>query len=273
MVSNQFKTLSIKLTESIMTISMARPKVNAMSVELLNDLDRAFSEASAKKDVKGVLLCSDLKSTFSAGLDLANLFELCSKKDRSTVEDFFFRRLNRGLCSPLNCSKPVACSVNGHAIAGGMILALACDYIGVGTNKQTLVGLTEIKVGVPFPVVPLKIADRSLNPLFARKLIFDANLISLTEAFQQGFGNEMSDNPDEQAMKWLKMMAERPLDGFKITKMKWWANVRTSETTQEEKNELFTAITNDDCLNAMKKALVKKIVYLYFFILLIIFYM
>jgi len=60
-IQNQWKTLSISLTDAILTISMNRPKVNAMSPELLNELIQAFNQASNDKKVKGVLLRSNLK--------------------------------------------------------------------------------------------------------------------------------------------------------------------------------------------------------------------
>ncbi|CAF4356983.1 unnamed protein product, partial [Adineta steineri] len=153
-IQQHWKNLSISLKDAILTISMNRPKVNAMSIELLNDLEQAFNHASKNDNVKGVHLRSNFNSTFSVGADLSDMYARCSKRDRPAIEKFLFDTVARGIPSPLLCTKPVACSLDGHAIAGGLILALACDYISMGTRKPFLVGITEIADGVPFPTVP-----------------------------------------------------------------------------------------------------------------------
>jgi len=63
-LQHQWKTLSVSLADAILTISMNRPKANAMSPELLNDLIEAFNQASHDNKVKGVLLRSNLKYLF-----------------------------------------------------------------------------------------------------------------------------------------------------------------------------------------------------------------
>ncbi|CAF4319906.1 unnamed protein product, partial [Rotaria magnacalcarata] len=198
-LQQHLKTLSVSLTDAILTISMNRPKVNAMSVELLNDLEQAFDHASKNNHIKGVHLRSNFSSTFSAGLDLSYMHEKCSKRDRSTIDKFIFTTLSRGVAAPLYCSKPVACSLDGHAIAGGIILALACDYIAMGTRKPFRIGITELAVGVPFPSKPLAIVRNQLEPQLAHRLIFDANLVSSNDF---PIRCERSETPDDLARKW-----------------------------------------------------------------------
>jgi enoyl-CoA hydratase/carnithine racemase len=60
-LQHQWKTLTVSLADAILTISMNRPKANAMSPELLNELIQIFNQASDDKKVKGVHLCSNLK--------------------------------------------------------------------------------------------------------------------------------------------------------------------------------------------------------------------
>jgi hypothetical protein len=60
-LQHQWKALSVSLTDAILTISMNRPKANAMSPELLNELIQAFNQASNDNNIKGVLLRSNLK--------------------------------------------------------------------------------------------------------------------------------------------------------------------------------------------------------------------
>ncbi|CAM4903257.1 unnamed protein product [Rotaria socialis] len=253
-LQQHLKTLSVSLADAILTISMNRPKVNAMSAELLNDLEQAFDHASKNNHIKGVHLRSNFNSTFSAGLDLSYMHEKCSTRDRSTIDKFIFTTLSRGVAAPLHCSKPVACSLDGHAIAGGIILALACDYIAMGTRKPFRIGITELAVGVPFPSKPLAIVRNQLEPQLAHRLIFDANHISSNDF---PIRCERSETPDDLARKWLKMISERPLKGFQITKQKWWSDVieLDSKDNEKEKKEYFDTIFGEDCLQAMKQTL------------------
>jgi len=181
------------------------------------------------------------------------MHERCASRHRPTIEKFIFDTLSRGITSPLRCIKPVACSLDGHAIAGGIILALPCDYISIGTRKPFLIGLTELAVGVPFPLIPFKIVRHQLEPQLAQRLIIDANLISSTDF---SIRCERGDKPDDLSMKWLKMMSQRPLKGFQLAKKKWWGDIDSVEN-EDEKKEYVDAITSDECLQAMKQTLKK----------------
>ncbi|CAF2934568.1 unnamed protein product [Rotaria sp. Silwood2] len=255
-LQQRWKNLIVSLADAILTISMNRPKVNAMSIGLLNDLEQAFDHASKNDQIKGVHLRSNFSSTFSAGLDLSDMHERCAQRNRPAIDKFVFDTLTRGITAPLHCSKPVACSLDGHAIAGGIILALACDYIAMGTRKPFRIGVTELAVGVPFPVVPLEIIRHQLEPQLAHRLIFDANLI-LSNDFS--IRCEKSETPDDLSRKWLKMISERPLKGFQITKKKWWSDMINfiSIDDEQEKKEYFDTLTGEDCLQAMQQTLKK----------------
>ena len=195
-------------------------------------------------------------STFCAGLDLNDMYERCAPRVKSPIDRFMFGTLRQGVTAPLRCSKPVACSLDGHAIAGGMILALACDHISIGTRKPFRIGVTELLAGVPYPSVPLEIIRHQLEPQLAHRLIFDANLVSSKDL---DIRCDRGETPDDLSRKWLKMVSERPLQGFQITKKKWWSKViaLSQSDNEAEKQEYFETITMPDCLQAMKRTLGK----------------
>ncbi|CAF5190963.1 unnamed protein product, partial [Rotaria magnacalcarata] len=253
-----------------------RPKANAMSPELLNELIHAFNQASNDNKIKGVLLRSNLRhtfvqwpnnffqlrifllssSTFSAGADLSTVYNLSIARQRAVIDNFVFETLSRGMTAPLHCSKPVACSVDGHTIAGGLMLALSCDYIAMGTRKPFRIGITGPIVGIPYPLKAVKLVQHQLEPQLGYRFLVDANLVSSNDF---PIRCERSETPDDLARKWLKMISERPLKGFQITKQKWWSDVieLDSKDNEKEKQEYFEAVTSDECMQAMKKALNK----------------
>ena len=195
-------------------------------------------------------------SIFSSGADLETMHKLSKTSSRSEIDHFIFDKLSRGLTAPFHCSKPVACSLDGHTIAGGLMIALACDYISIGTRKPFRIGITGPIVGIPYPLKALKLAQHQLQPQLAYRLLVDAQLFS---SIDFPIRCERGKQPDELAHKWLTMITDRPLNGFQITKRKWWSDlIALDEMADEiERKDYFQAVTSKACVQAMEKALNK----------------
>jgi hypothetical protein len=161
------------------------------------------------------------------------------------------------MTAPLYCSKPVACSLDGHTIAGGLMLALSSDYIAIGTRKPFRLGITGPIVGIPYPMKAVKLVQHQIESPLSYRLLVDGNLFSSTDF---PIRCERSGTPDDLSRKWLKMVGERPLKGFAITKKKWWSDITELDSidNEQEKQEYFETVTSDKCLQAMKKALTKE---------------
>ena len=94
-------------------------------------------------------------SVFSAGLDLKEI-----PRYDGAQQNRMLARLNKVIHRLYAMPIPVVAAVNGHAIAGGLVLALACDW-RVAAETGALFGLTEIRVGVPYPVSAGAVVARS----------------------------------------------------------------------------------------------------------------
>jgi enoyl-CoA hydratase len=114
--------------------------------------------------------------TFSAGLDLKLVPELDWLGRRRLVD-----ALNECFGALYGWPKPLVAAVNGHAIAGGMILALCADW-RIVTDAPMHASLAEVRVGVTYPVAPLEIARRELAPAAARRMILLADVLEGREA-------------------------------------------------------------------------------------------
>ena len=124
-----------------------------------------------------------------------------------------------GLTAPMALSKPVACAIENHAIAGGFVLAAACDYVAISRTKDFLVGLTELTVGVPFPRECFEcVRHHVVNSRGLRKFVYEGKTMSPLQAFENGFGDTFVIDPVLSASQWLRDRMSLPAGIFALTK-------------------------------------------------------
>jgi enoyl-CoA hydratase/carnithine racemase len=134
--------VSLEVRDEISIITLNRPKANAFDSGLVAGLSAAFSN-SAKS--RGVVLASSLPGIFSAGWDLPHLID----RDRAAMEGFV-----KAYCDLVRqvfvFGAPVVAALPGHAIAGGLILAMAADE-RIASEGRGRFGLSEVILGVSVP--------------------------------------------------------------------------------------------------------------------------
>jgi enoyl-CoA hydratase len=92
--------------------------------------------------------------------------------------------------------RPLVCAVNGHAIAGGLILALCGDHrVGAVHGK---LGVTELRAGIPYPAVAMLVVKAELTPQVARRLVLGADLVDPGAGLELGLVDELQ--PDERLL-------------------------------------------------------------------------
>ena len=135
------------IQNKIAICSMNRGVINALNADMIHKIHEELNKVETMQNIHGVILTSDNSKFYSIGLDLPELFPL-------TQEEFttFFQDFSQLCIKILSFPKPVIAMITGHAIAGGCILALACDYRFVKEGNVKM-GLNEIKLGVPVPYI------------------------------------------------------------------------------------------------------------------------
>ena len=201
-----------KDVDGVRTIRLAHGKVSAMDIELGEALMQELAAAN-DPSVRAVIL-TGTGSSFSAGVDLFRVI-----KDGPEYGRRFLPILDNFLRAALTLPKPMIAAINGHAIAGGCILAATCDH-RIMTEGNGRIGIPELAVGVPFPALPLQIMAARVADGPLRDLVYTGRTVLVDEAKAMGLIDEKcpSGMLMDQAMEAATRLAAIPAGAFTLTK-------------------------------------------------------
>ncbi|GAA2588767.1 enoyl-CoA hydratase/isomerase family protein [Actinomadura fulvescens] len=177
--------IEVDVTDGIGVVRLAHGKVNALDLELCRAIEETLRDLDAGP-ARAVVLTGTGRA-FSAGVDLARIVE-----GGAGYVDDYLPALTGAFRAVFEAGKPVVAAVNGHAIAGGCVLAAACDHRVMAAGTGTI-GVPELYVGVPFPAVALEIMEYALGPVAARRAILDGRNHTAAEALAHGFVDELAE--------------------------------------------------------------------------------
>lgn len=151
----------------VTTVAVDRPPANAMDVALLGELVAALDGVAA--DPPAAVVLAGRPGFFSAGADLKAVPSYGPDEQRAMVEG-----INAMALGVYGLPCPVVGAITGHAIAGGMVLAI-CTDLRVASSEGKY-GLTEVRVGVPYPQAAIGVVQAEL-PAPARRLFAFGNAL------------------------------------------------------------------------------------------------
>jgi enoyl-CoA hydratase/carnithine racemase len=185
-----------EVRERVATITLNQPdKRNPLSNAMLHDIVEALQLAKDDGEVRAVILTGAGDKAFCAGADLSgfggDLNEVQKHLARGGFVDMFLGIEKLG--------KPLIGCVNGHALAGGFGLALACDMI-VAADTATF-GTPEINVGL-WPMMIMALINRQLPPKRCMELFMTGKRISADQALEWGLVNSVVPLADVRVEAW-----------------------------------------------------------------------
>ncbi len=162
-------------------IKLNQGTTNAINARMVSELTDALEDMETDPNVTGLVLESSNEKFFSIGFDIPSLFELPPEEFIS-----FYSSFNRLCLALYTFPKPTIAAITGHAIAGGCILALCCDlrFMAEGRN---LIGLNEVKLGVPVPYPVDCILRALVGSRYAREIVESGEFYQPQEAQKMGF--------------------------------------------------------------------------------------
>jgi enoyl-CoA hydratase len=183
-------------------LTLDRPPMNALDAAFCDAIRAAFAAASADEAVRAVVLTGAGKA-FSAGVDLQVIPDL-----DTAGQDVLLDALNAMVRELYGAPLPVIAAVNGHAIAGGLVLAVCADHRVVGPGGRH--GLTEVAVGVRFPLATREAVQAELSAGAVRRIVFGGALLTSAEAHALGAYDEIADEPLARALEVARTLSEHP---------------------------------------------------------------
>jgi len=147
----------------VRVLTVDRPPRNAVDLTLVAALGEAI-ESAAHDDACRALVLTGQPPAFSAGVDV----KVVPGYDRAARAEMV-RGIDRVILALYGMPKPTVAAVNGHALGGGLVVALACDVRLAAAGHYRL-GLLEVTAGIPFPAGPLAVVQSELDPHTANTL-------------------------------------------------------------------------------------------------------
>lgn len=184
------KTLKLHNKGKYTIVEIDNGKVNAVTDELMADLDQAFKGLENDPENKGAILAGR-DNCFSAGLDVVKLATGGEAYARNLWKHFL-----NATRSMVTYSKPFVCAITGYAPAAATVIALCADYRIMAKGEKHVIGLQEFNMSLPIPQTMIDIYAYHMGEKYAWEAIQFSKTFTSDEAKQIGLANE-SCEPEE----------------------------------------------------------------------------
>ena len=227
------QTIIKEIRDHIAILRLNSGPANPISSILVDELSQSLLEL--KGSARGMVLCGG-DQFFSVGFDLSEVL----KFDRPEMGDFL-ERFNKLCLDLFTVPFPTVCALSGHAVAGGNILALTCDY-RYAVSEEKKIGLNELKLGLPVPYVADMMLRHTIGNRYASQMIYSGEFMSFSDAKIIGLIDVVG-QPDELedfTFERLSLIASSQSQAFSAVKANKVEEIkRRYERNYQSKNEIF----------------------------------
>jgi enoyl-CoA hydratase len=179
--------------ERISVITLDRPPLNAIDEQVVTELAAAITELVADAETRAVLVRSALDGVFMAGADIHEFERIAAEgTDSALLAQEVFTRF-------AELPQPTVAAINGHALGGGLELALVCDFRFLGRAEGALLGLPEVRLGLLPGAGGTQRLTRLVGPGRATELIMKGLQLSPEQAAEAGLVHFLVDPGELEA--------------------------------------------------------------------------
>jgi enoyl-CoA hydratase len=234
--------LAVEPVGDIAVVRIQRPPANALAPELL--AEGAELMERLRDALPDAVVVTGSGSFFSGGVDLKLAPTLSVAEQRGMVAG-----INRLFIGWYGFPRPVVAAVNGHAVAGGLILALCADR-RIGARGATY-GLTEVRVGAPYPKAALAVVQAELDPAAARLLVLGGELIDAETALELGAVDELLEPAavEARSLEVARELAALPTATYEVVKEQLRGGALEAMTAASENDPLIAGWLSDETVS------------------------
>ena len=171
--------LSLKKHGNVFIITLSRGKVNAINEELVSEFSGILEKLEVDIECKSIIITGS-GSFFSFGFDIP---ELLNYPRGEFLE--YLSKFNNLVKQIFMYPKPVVSSINGHCIAGGCVLAMACDF-RIMNDQQAKISINEINFGSTLFSSAVEILKYSTGERNAERIILSGEMYNAENALKNG---------------------------------------------------------------------------------------
>jgi enoyl-CoA hydratase len=206
--------IRIDTDRGMAVVRLDKGRGNAIDPALVRELAEAARRLEGDAGVRGVLLTSAHPKVFCPGLDLVTLIDF----DREAMEHFMLQFADM-VAVLYGMAKPMVVGVNGHAVAGGCILALTGDY-RVLRRGGAQIGLNEVKVGVPLPWSVTVLLRATVPPQALAEVALLGRNFADDDALKAGLADQLADADgfEDFCRARLEEFVEKDAQAVRVTK-------------------------------------------------------
>jgi enoyl-CoA hydratase len=175
--------IDVVTIDGIAMMTLKHGKANALDIEICEAITARFNELR-RAEAKAVIITGH-GHIFSAGVDLKRL----SKEGAGYIRKFL-PALHALYDAVFFHPRPVVAAINGHAVAGGAVLACCADR-RIMARTPGRIGITELQVGVPFPALAFEILRYATPERYLAEFALGAATYASDAATQRGWIDEV----------------------------------------------------------------------------------
>lgn len=207
--------MHIERERELAILHMHAGKANAMSPNLVHRLADLCVEVE-DSNARALIITGDGRA-FSAGLALPELIDL----DRDTMRDFM-AAFKHSMLRVLQLPMPVLAAIDGHAIAGGCVLAGQCD-VRLAADRPLKIGINEVQLGIGLPAIVLESLRLFLPASSLLPVALQGGLFEPRQALALGLIDEVvaPEQLLERACQRARELASAPRAAYAQIKLGW----------------------------------------------------
>ena len=228
---------------------------NAINLKVVKELETILNQVKNDTGINGFVLGSSNEKFFSIGYDIPELFEM----NRTDFKEFY--RLFNLLCLDLfTLPKPTVAAITGHAIAGGCILALCCDYRFIAKGHK-MMGLNEVKLGLPVPYMPDRLLHALVGVCKAREMMESGEFYPSNKALEIGIVDKILPVEDvvKAAIEHADTLGSLPKVGYEMIKQNRVEVIEEQVMSRQDQKEAYFIESwySDEARKCLREAMKK----------------